>query len=100
MACGDFYRFDECDVGRAHVAIYCSVFALVETGNDAAGRLDNHGVHAPLRACGRIRGSGFSNVACVSLGHKRVHADADSVWSSLVGVCPVWRERRISPNVC
>ena len=21
LACGDFHRFDECDVGRAHVAI-------------------------------------------------------------------------------
>ena len=100
VACGDFYRFDECAVGRADVAIHCSVFALVETGDDAAEHLDDHRVHAPLRARGRIRGSGFSDVACASLGYKRVHADVDSVWCNPAGVCPVRRERRISPNLC
>jgi hypothetical protein len=35
LARRDFPRLDRSDVGRAHVAIHCSVFALVETGDFA-----------------------------------------------------------------
>ena len=70
LAWRDFHRFDERDVGRAHVAIHCSVLALVETGDDAEGNLGDHRVDAPMRARGRIRGSGSSAVACASLRYK------------------------------
>lgn len=92
LACADFYRFDECFVGPEDVAIHRSVFALVETGDGAADQLDDHRVHAPLRARGRIRGSRSSGVACASLGRKRVHADAGCVCCSLAGVRPFCRE--------
>lgn len=100
LACRDFYRFHECDVGGADVAIHCSVSALVETGNDAGGYMGDHRGHAPLRTFGRIYGSRDSHVACASLGHRHVHADVDFVWCSLAGLRLVCCERRISPNVC
>ena len=38
LARRDFCRLDRCNVGAAHVAIYCSVFAVVEAGHDAKGQ--------------------------------------------------------------
>ena len=93
MGWRDFPWLNRSDVGRAHVAIHCSVFALVETGDDPGEHMGDHRVDAQLRTRGRIRGSGSSDVACASLGYERVHADVHAVWCCLGGLRPVCRER-------
>ena len=66
LARRDFRRFDECDVRRAHVAIHCSLFALVEAGDVAEDDLGNFVVASQMRARDRIRGSSFSAMASTS----------------------------------
>ena len=46
LARRDFSQFDGPDVGRPHVAIHCSSFALVETRDVAKDNLVHFGIRA------------------------------------------------------
>ena len=95
----DFPRLDRSDVGRAHVAIHCPVFALAQTrhfGGDAC--VDS--LH-PSEVCarGRVRCSGATFTSRGDLDEEFQAVDTNSLYERLGRVSVCGCHGRISPNV-
>src|SRR5215831_824505 len=99
LAWRDICRLDQHHVRRAHVAIHCSLLALVEAGHVAEGNLDNSHRCSQMRARYRICGSSSSAMASTSQRSNSPYKNVDGFWPSSAGLRTVCRKRRISPNV-
>ena len=91
----DFCRLDRSDVHRAHITIYCSNLALVETGHGAGDDPIDPIRCAQMCASERIRGSGSSFLACTSWRFSYPREDVDVVWRSSARLRSFCRKRRI-----
>ena len=92
-------RFDQRHVRRTHVAICCSLLALVETRHVAGGNLDDSRCCSQMRARYRIRGSCSSAMASTLQRSSSPHKNVDGFWRSSTGLRTVCRKRRISSDV-
>lgn len=83
----------------AHVALYCSVFALGEPGDIPGHNVDYSRRRPQMRARHRICDSGFSAVARASQFSGSPDQSGNVFWRSSAGLRTFCHERRISPDI-